>query len=53
MTNFDIPNRIPNKLIIPNNPIELLEPTKFSNGSCSVVYRGKLYIYGPGSTDFF
>ena len=46
MTNFD------KKLFIPDSTFNHLEPTKLSNGSCSVVYRGKLYVYGPGSTDF-
>ena len=45
MTNFD------KKLFIPDKTFDLIEPTKLSNGSCSVIYRGKFYVYGPGSTE--
>ena len=43
------------KLFIPNldGGLDLLEATKPTNESCTVVYRGKLYVYGLGSTDFY
>ena len=42
------------KLFIPHldDKTDLLELIKPTSESCSVVYRGKLYVYGPGSTDF-
>ena len=48
VTNFD------QKLFIPHleNRVDLLESTHPISESCSVVYRGKLYVYGQGSTDF-
>ena len=38
------------KLFIPqlDDKLDLLESTKPASGSCSVVYRGKRYIYGQG-----
>ena len=46
MTNFE------QKLFIPHleGRAELLESTKLASESCSVVYRGKLHVYGPGLT---
>ena len=41
------------KLFIPqlDDKLDLLESTKPASGSCSVVYRGKHYVYGQGSAD--
>ena len=46
VTNFD------QKLFIPHlDKLDLLESTKPPSESCSVVYRGKHYVYGQGSAD--
>ena len=43
------------KLFIPkvDDGLDLLESTKPNGESCSVVYRGKLYVYGSGLTGFY
>ena len=48
MTNFD------RRLFIPNldDRTEILKLIHPTSESCSVVHRGKLYVYGWGSTDF-
>ena len=35
-----------------DNRLDLIELVKPTSESCSVVYRGKLYVYGQGSTNF-
>ena len=48
VTNFDLRVFIPHL----DNRLDLFESTKPTSESCSVVYRGQLYIYGLGSTNF-
>ena len=47
-------NNFERKLFLPQleDRLDVFELTKSTSESCSVVYRGKLYVYGQGSTDF-
>ena len=49
ITNFE------QRLFIPNldDKLDLVETIKPTFESCSVVYRGKLYVYGQGLTNFY
>ena len=49
VSNFD------SKIFIPHldDGHDILGSTKSTSESCSVVYRGKLYVYGLGSTNFY